>query len=523
MVALATLIPIGYLLLRSSELGLASSWEVATSARSLELLRNTVTLAVAVTATSIAVAVPIAWLTVRTDLPGRRLWVILTALPLAVPTYVGGFTFIAALSPRGMAQGWLAPLGVQELPPLYGFFGAWLVLSLFSYPYVLLTVRAALARLDPQLEEVSRSLGHGPVSTFVRIVLPQLRPAVAAGGLLVALYAVSDFGAVSLMRYDSFTRGIFTQYRASLDRSTAAVLGLVLVALTVVVVAMEVRARGRQAQHRLHGGTRRPAPPVRLGAWRWPAVALCAALVALAIGLPTYVIAYWLRQGIEAGEPFGEVATFAGNSLRASLAGTALAVVAALPVAALAVRHPSRGSRLIEAACWAGHALPGIVVALALVFFGARVTPALYQTMALLAFAYAVLFLPQALGATRSSLLQISPSQDEASRMLGQGPLRTFTRVVLPQARPGILAGAALVFLTCVKELPATLLLAPTGFTTLATRVWSTTSEAQFGRAAASALALVLLSSVPMAVLVLREEAPTASRSWTERLRRRAR
>jgi iron(III) transport system permease protein len=130
--------------------------------------------------------------------------------------------------------------------------------------------------------------------------------------------------------------------------------------------------------------------------------------------------------------------------------------------------------------------------------------------MAMLAFAYAVLFLPQAIGAVRASLLQVHPSHEEAARLLGRGPIATFWHVVVPQARPGILAGGALVFLTCMKELPATLLLAPTGFTSLATRIWSTTSEGQFGRAAASALLIIVLSSLPTAVLVLRDQRTVA-------------
>jgi iron(III) transport system permease protein len=171
----------------------------------------------------------------------------------------------------------------------------------------------------------------------------------------------------------------------------------------------------------------------------------------------------------------------------------------------LSVRRGGWLGRAVEGACWAGHSLPGVVVALSLVFFGARVAPGIYQTQWLLTLAYVVLFLPQALAAIRSSLLQISPSLEEASRLLGRSPIRTMVSVVLPLARPGLLAGAALVFLTCMKELPATLLLAPTGYPTLATQVWSATSEGFFARAALPALALVLLSSLPMAILVLRE------------------
>jgi iron(III) transport system permease protein len=504
-VAGLALLPLGYLLVRAREIGLDRVVEIATSPRALGLLWRTSLLAAAVTAASVVIAVPIAWLTVRTDLPLRRFWVVATALPLAVPTYVGGYAFVGALGPRGVLQGWLEPLGIDTLPQLYGFPGAWLVLTLFTYPYVLLTVRAGIRRLDPSLEEVSRTLGRSRLATFARVVLPQLRPSIASGSLLVALYTLSDFGAVSMLRFDSFTRAIFLQYRASIDRSAAAVLGLMLVALTVVVLSGETLSRRRTSYHRLHGGGARTPPVQQLGPWRWPIAGLLGALVAVALVIPLAVITTWLLRGIDAGEPLRLTTTLIGNSLRASALGAVAAVVAAWPVAVLSVRHRGWLARLVEGACWLGYSLPGIVVALSLVFFGIRVAPSIYQTHWNLTIAYVVLFLPQALGAMRASLLQINPSLEEASLLLGRGSTATFTRVVLPLARPGILAGGALVFLTCMKELPATLLLAPTGYPTLATQVWNATSEAFFARAAAPAMALILLSSVPMAFLVLRE------------------
>jgi iron(III) transport system permease protein len=505
LVAAAALLPLVYLLVRSGQAGWARVWDIASAPRTLRLLRDTLGLTVAVTATTIAIAVPLAWVTVRTDLPGRRVFTVLTALPLAIPTYVGGFAFVAFAGPRGTLQSWLAPLGVDRIPSIYGFWGAWAVLSLFSYPYVLLTVRAAVRRVDPSMEEASRTLGASALTTFRRITLPQLRPAITAGGLLVALYTLSDFGAVSLLRFDSFTRAIYVSYRSSLDRSAAAVLGVMLVLLTLTVLVLELRSRGRITYHRLHAGGGRAPSVVSLGRWKWPAAAACAVLVVVALGIPVGVIVYWLVRGLQAGEPVRLTVDLAANSLWAALLGTIVVVLAAWPVALLAARHRTRTARFVEVSAWVGYALPGVVVALSLVFFGARITPAIYQTMVMLVFAYAVLFLPQAMGSMRSSLLQVNPELEEASRSLGRGPMTTFARVVMPLARPGVLAGAALVFLTIMKELPATLLLAPTGYSTLATQVWSATSEALFGRAAGPALALIVLASLPMVFLVARD------------------
>ena len=505
LVGASAALPLGYLVWRAWELGWVETWEIVRSARTWRLLAGTLRLAVAVTAASVAISLPLAWLTTRTDLPGRRAWVIISALPLAIPSYVGSFAMIGALGPRGALQGWLEPLGVDRLPSIYGFGGAFVVLTLFSYPYVLLTVRAAYRRLDPSLEEASRTLGRGSFHTFVRVVVPQLRPSIVAGSLLVSLYTLSDFGAVAMLRYDTFTRAIYTQYRGALNRGSAAVLGLILVALTRGVLTAAQRFRGAEQIHRLHGGGARRATIARLGGWRWVAFGACSALLVIALVAPLSVIGYWLWRGARVGEPIVPDLSLVTASLSASALGAAATVVAAWPVALLSVRHPGRLSRLAERLSWSGHALPGIVVALALVFFGAQKLPWAYQTRGMLVFAYVILFLPQAIGVMRSSLLQITPSLEEASRLLGAGRLATFRRVVLPLTRPGVMAAGALVFLTCMKELPATLLLSPTGFGTLATRVWSASTEAFLARAAAPALALVLLSSLPMAVLVLRE------------------
>jgi iron(III) transport system permease protein len=506
LVAAGAAVPLSYLVWRVWELGWSDSWAIASSARTRSLLWSTLLLAVSVTIAAVAISVPVAWLTVRTDIPMRRTLLVVSSLPLAIPTYVGSYAMIGAFGPRGMLQGALERFGVQRLDGIYGFWGAFVVLTLFSYPYVLLTVRAAYRRIDPSLEEVSRTLGSGGLVTFWRVVLPQLKPGIMAGSLLVALYTLSDFGAVAMLRYDTFTRAIFTQYQGALNRSSAAVLGLVLVVLTIAVLAGEQRLRGRTLTHRLHGGGGRVATTIRLGKWRWVAFTAMMTLVTLALIVPMSVIGYWLWRGVRAGEPVWPAWALITNSLTVSALGAVVTVLAAWPVALLAVRHPGILARFVERLSWSGYALPGIVVALALVFFGAQRVPWAYQTTGMLVAAYVVLFLPQAIGALRASLIQVTPSVEEAARMLGSGPLRSFWRVLLPLTRSGVVAGGALVFLTAMKELPATLLLAPTGFSTLATRIWNATAEGFLSRSAGAALALVVMSSVPMGILVWREE-----------------
>jgi len=250
-VALAALLPVGYLLVRAGEGGWSAVAETLFTARTGRLLARSLGLAAAVTLASALIGVALAWLTVRCDLPGRRGWRVVAALPLAVPSYVGAFAYVSVL------------------PGLTGFRGAWLALTLLSYPYVFLPVSAALERVDPSFEEVSRSLGNNAAATFRLVTLPQLRPAIATGSLLVFLYTLSDFGAVSILRFDSFTRVIYQSYQSSFDRTPAAVLGCLLLAVTLVVVSAEARTRGRARYYSSGPGANRPPKVTRLGRARW--------------------------------------------------------------------------------------------------------------------------------------------------------------------------------------------------------------------------------------------------------------
>ena len=503
-VAAGLLLSPGYLLLRTLGVGI-DALDLLLRLRVLEILGRTLLLVGVVTGASILLAVPLAWLTVRTDLPFRTAWSVATALPLVVPSYVAGFIVVVTLGPRGMLQQLLELIfGIERLPDIYGFPGAALTLTLFSYPYVLLTVQAAFLRMDPALEEISRGLGHNSWSTFLRVILPSLRPSIAAGGLLVALYTLADFGAVSLLRYETFTWAIFLQYESALDRSLAAALSLALVAIALALVAGEALTRGRWRYYRIGSGTNRPAAPIRLGKWRWPAMGLCLFVVTTSLVVPTSILGYWLIRGLAAGEPLLLLWEAARNSVYVSAVAAVAAVAAALPIAALTIRYPGMFSGLLERIAYIGFALPGIAVSLSLVFFGANYAPFLYQTTGLLVLGYVVLFVSAAVGAVRSSLLQVSPNVEDAARGLGRTPIRVFTSVTLPLVRPGIISGASLVFLLTMKELPATLILSPIGFKTLATSIWSAASEAFFAQAAAPALFLILASSVPLTFFMLR-------------------
>jgi iron(III) transport system permease protein len=495
----AALLPLAYLGVRAWTAE-RSAWEVLDPDRVGRLVLDTGVLVVAVVAASVAVGVPYAWLVARTDLPARRLWAIAGALPLVIPSYVAALALLGALGPRGLLQQLLEPFGVERVPEIYGLPGAVLALTLATYPYVYLLAAAALRELDPSLEEAARALGRSRPAAFVRVVLPALRPSIAAGALLVALYVLADFGAVSLMQYPSLTRAVYLQYQALFDREPAAILALVLVALSALVLVLESRVRRRARYHRASPGASRRAAPVGLGRWRWPATAFCASVVGVFLVLPLAVLVYWLRQAAPLDRPVVVPWQEAGNSLVAAALAAVVAVAAALPVAILAQRHSARWSRVLERACFTGNALPGIVIALAIVFFAARYGW-LYQTLALLVYAYVVRFLPQALAAVGAALKTVDPRLEEASRSLGRGRAWTTLTVTVPLVRSGLFAGAALVFLNVMKELPATLLLRPIGFDTLATEIWTATSAAAYAEAAPAALLLVAVSAPFLIVL----------------------
>ncbi len=495
-VGLASALPALYLTITVLD-DASAALDAVLTGRTVSLITRSLGLAAAVTGAAIAIAVPLAWLTVRSDLPGRRAWATLATLPLVIPSYIGAYVFVSALGPRGL----LADLLGRTLPSFYGFWGAWLVLTLFTYPLVLIPLRSALRRMDPSLEEAARVMGRPPAQVFRTVVLPQLMPAIGAGAVLVALYALSDFGAVSIMRFNSFTRDIYIAYQSGFGRTEAAALGMVLVLIMFVLFAVYARVRGARVLHRSTPGAQRPTAPVRLGRWRWPALGFCATIVTFALVLPVGVLVYWSTKQVSSGLELGPLLSNAGHSLAAAAAAAGVAALAGIVVALLSVRYPSIATRIIERVGYAGYVLPGIVVALALVFFSTRVALPLYQTLALLVFALTIHYLPLAVTPIGTSLLQVPPRLEEAARGLGRSPTEVFRTITTPLVRSGVLGGAALVFLHAIKELPATLLLAPIGFDTLATDVWHQTTFGFYEASAIPALLLLLIAAPPLYLL----------------------
>jgi iron(III) transport system permease protein len=481
-IAALLLSPLALLALDANSAGWSEIHHVLFRARSALLLRHTVLLTLLVAALAATLGVATAWCTERTHLPARRLWTVLLVLPVAIPDDVVGYAW-------------------HTLDPsMSGLMAATLVMTLGTYPLVYLPVAAALRRSDPAMQDTAHSLGAGRLRTFVRVTLPLIRTAVVGGCVLVALTTISEYGTFEIVRYQTFTTEIFTEFQ--FDSRAAAALSVPLVCLALLVLAVDGIVPSRASIRTVPS---RAAARARLG---WvvavPVLLSLVALVALAIGLPVGTVVYWIVQSehttLPAAATLGQ-ATW--NSLIYSALGAASAVLLALPVALITFRRSSALRVILQRSTYIPLALPGVVVALSLVYFATHYAFGLYQTSALVIVAYAIMHFPLALVCIRASVAQAPALLADVGQSLGRGQVAVFLRVTLPLLAPGLIAGFCLVFLFAVTELTATLLLAPIGVQTLATQFWAYQSEVSYGAAAPYALMIIVLAALPAVVLAL--------------------
>jgi iron(III) transport system permease protein len=495
--AAGVLVPLAFLIVQAQASGWGTLRRLLLRHSTLVLLWNSVRLTVACTVLCVVLGVGAAWLVQRSDVPLRRLWAVLLVLPLGVPDFVVGF-------------GW-----ISIDPALHGYLAAVMIMTLSLYPLVYLPVSAAMGNLDASLHEAARSLGLSPWSAFLRVTLRQVWPAVLGGCLLVTLGLLAEYGAFEIVRYQTFTVQIFTEFKLGFDAAAACALSLVLVVLSIAALGGELALSGRGRAFRPGPGAPRLAGRVRLGRRRLPALAALAALAGLALGVPLGSLVYWMARGNSSTLPSTSLFAAAAHTAEYSAAAAAIATLLAIPVCTLALRHRNRATVLIERLSYLPMALPGLVVALGLVAFSVRYALSLYQSALELIIAYSILFLPLAVVGVRSAMSQSSPRLEEVARSLGSGPVQVFRRVTLPLIAPGLGAAFALVFISSATELTATLLLRPTGVDTLATQFWTYTTDFSYGAAAPYAGLMVLISAVPAYLLSRRMR--TISRLGEER------
>lgn len=509
-VAVLFVAPFAHLAVRSLEQAGTLLAELA-SPRALASLGRSLTLAGAVSVAAAVIGVATAWLVTRTDVPGRSAWRVLLPLPLVIPSYIGAFVMIAAFAQGGVLETLLSSLGVGPIGVFRGFFGSFVVLTLFTFPYVYLPVQARFRQLPSSLEESARLLGTPPIGTFWSIALPQARSAIVAGSLLAFLYTVSDFGVVQLLRYDTLTRVIYST--RLIDSLTSIRLSLMLGILAIVVIVAERRVtRGSRIRD-----PKRESHPLQysLGRSRYAAAALLASIVGLSLITPVAVCFWWSFRGVVRGdigaeELWARAADLARPALNTSVAATAAALTAILlvaPVAYFVVRRPGRLGATANAIVVGGFALPGLSIALSLVYFtlsGPSWLSSIYQTLPLLVLAYVIHFGAQAMNVATVAVGSVPVRVEDAARTLGVSSAQRLWRVELPLMLPGLLSGAGLVLLSAMKELPATLLLAPIGFETLSVKIWTGTESALFADASLACLVLILTSGILTWLLVIR-------------------
>jgi iron(III) transport system permease protein len=490
-IAILVLLPIGVTAVNA----LGAGWNLAVTLLwrplTFELLQNTLALIGCVTIACALIGTGTAWMVERTDLPGRKLWGVLAVVPLAIPAFISSYA-------------WLSLDSVFA-----NFGGALLVVTMSYYPLIYLPVAASLREMDPALEETARALGNSPRAIFWRVVLPQLRPALLGGMLLVALNTLVEFGAFALLRFRTFTTAIYGAYRAGFSGAEPALLAMVLMVLCIACLVAEQLVRGRARYGRLARGTRAAASRYHLGKWRFIVPVALAALGFAALVVPLGMIAFWLTQpGSDAtsvtATGWAAVAQASWSSVRLGLGGAALTMAMALPLGLLATRYDGWLVSVLERAAYLAQGVPGIAVALALISLTVHHLHPLYQSHLLLLFAYSVLFLPLALVSVRAALLQAQLRLEEAGRSLGLNVFAVLLRVTLPLAAPGLGAAAAMVFISVTTELTATLLLAPIGTQTLATQIWANTSTVAFAAAAPFAAALAAMSMLASWLLARR-------------------
>jgi iron(III) transport system permease protein len=488
-VALLVGLPVVITAVQAFQGGVSAANTAITASAAPALFLHTIELAAIVTPACGVLGLAAAWVLDRTQVPGRRIWPLLLVAPLAVPLFVTSYAW-ATLSPS-----------------LTGFWGAARIVTFSYYPIVFLLVAASLRVMDPALEETSRSLGLGAWRTFVRVVLPQARPALLGGMLLVLLDTLVEFDAFVALKFQTLSVNVYAQYQLGFSAAGAAALSLFSTLICAVVLLGETRLRGGANYTRFSHGARRVVVRYALNRTTPLALAGLGLLVAVSLGIPIGLLVRWFAQGGPAtAAPAGIDSLWSATvtTVLLGVASAAVSVLLALPVAILAVRRSGRLVTAIERSVYLSFALPDLVAAIALAYGPSHLAHFLSGTVMLLVLAEAMLFVPFAVVALRGTFGLIEPSLEESGRALGLGPVRTLWRVTVPLARPGLAAAGVLVFAFALGDLSTAQVLLPPGLSTLGTEFWADSGAVAFAAAAPYAAVLIVLALLATYVLMSR-------------------
>lgn len=477
------LIPFIYLVIRAFEKPLPEIASLLLRGKTIEVLGTTSALLVIVVLVNMVLGTAIAAGIHFVRLPLAHLLIVPAVLPLAIPSYVFTYTWLALI------------------PSLSGILAAAFILILTTLPYMLLAILVSLRRIDSGFIEVARTLGLTRSQIFFRVVLPQIRGSISAGALLSGLYVLSDFGAVSLLNVETLTVSIQNMFKSSYDRGAASVIALLLILASMVFIAVDEKIKDKKAKENVFKRLSTDDSRIKSVPLKVFVLVSIGIYVTLALFLPIYVL---LSRFIGNPNPIdvAGLLSAATSTITVSALGALIALLFSAPLGFLIATHAGRFSKISERIILVGHALPGVVIGLALVSLGSKLGP-IYQSVFLLAFAYALLFLAKAVASMTFSLQLVPQVLKEVAATLGKSKTKVTTSVVFPIALPSIGLGTLLVFLTAMKELPATLMLRPTGMDTLATQIWSYAAINRFNDAAPYALLLVLIAAIPTFLLSL--------------------
>jgi len=473
------------------------SWNV------FDLLLNTMLLFIFVVISSLILGLLISIILVRFNIPGSKILFTLSVLPLVIPSYIGALTYVSAFSPKGLFVQLFSSFGINEIAGIDGFFGSWLVLTLFTYPYVVLICSSALRNLDSTVEDAARSLGKNRFNVYTQVVIPRLKKPIIFSGLLVGLYVISDFGAVSLMRYSTLTKAIYSYYEFNINGDPVIFYSSILIVLALLISFIQ---RGsEEARSAKVSGTPKISEKTNLSPRSKVLIYTFLSLVIFSgLILPISVLSYWLIRGLSAGNSVRAVFGGVVGSLSVSLLAALFSVIVSTPIIIMVSQYRSKFGNVLERIMLALYGLPHISVGVAILFITIKIFPSIYQSFTALIISYLIVFLPQAIGAGQASMEQVKSNYLDASAGLGMSKLKSFYRITLPLIYRGLFAGGALVFLSTMKELPQTLLLRPTGLNTMAIDIWSYASEGLFTQAAFSSFILLAISAIPTYILSTR-------------------
>jgi iron(III) transport system permease protein len=502
-VAVVSFIPAGFTL--KSVLSVDSDlWVRLYNTRLSIILPNTFKLLLSVGVLTALIGIPLAWFVSRYDFFGKRIWQWALVLPLAVPGYVLAYTYASLMAPSGPAQNAVHILFGETcaLPSLYGFWGVSLVLSLVNFPYVYLLSRTAFANQNAFYDDAARVLGSSRFKRFWTVHICMATPAIVAGVCLVLMEVMADFGTVSLLRYPTFTESIYRQMTGRFDPSGAAALSCILVGLTLVFLFVERRLQGDRRYQQGHNEFKpfriKQAAPIL----QFFFLAFMGIVLGLSFFLPAVLLIKWATQSLMTTGWDSRFPGFVFNTLLVAAAGATLTMLLALPVSYLHARRPTFLSRSLYLVSSLGYSLPGPVVAVGLLLFASLCFPWLLGGMTLLLLAYLVRFIPISLQSQNAALSMIPASIEDTAKTLGAKRWQRFRQILFPLLKPSLLTGWVVVFMDCAKELPATLMLRPLAFDTLAVRVWMEASESLWEMAALPALLIVIVSIVPTAFII---------------------